>query len=237
MMQSIGALVLLMIGMLVLYLSSRLKFVWLVWVMLVIPHAYIITRTTGYWDGRNLSGFVAEKFSPKRAQSLQFRFDNETILVDKALQGTFFGWGGFGRSRVYDDKGRDISITDGQWIITLGTTGIYGLAAMAAAIQFPVVLFLRRTRPELWNTKEWASPAIMAVFLCLYMIDCLLNAMINPVYMLFMGGLTGIMLKKPELLARTSMNPDKAGSNIQCRNLPGTRFITQPQLPESRFVS
>lgn len=195
MMQSQGAIVLLLIGVFVLYLSNRIKKIILVLILLLPPHLYIATRVTGIWDGRNFSNFVAEKFSAVRAQSLQFRFDNETILIDKALQGTIFGWGGYGRSRVYNEKGKDLSVTDGLWIITLGQNGIYGLLMMVISIQLPVVLFVLRVKPEQWNKKEVAGPAVMAVFLALTMIDNLLNAMINPIYMLFSGGLTGMALK------------------------------------------
>ncbi len=229
MMQSVGSLVLLVIGLLVIYLSSKIKKPVLLIVMVAIPHLYVITRTTGIWDGTNLSGFVAEKFSADRAQSLQFRFDNETILIDKALQGTLFGWGGFGRSRVYDDKGRDISIADGLWIITLGQNGIYGLATLIIAIQVPVILFLMRIKAEYWKNREWAAPGVMAVFLAIYMIDNLLNAMINPIYMLFSGGLIGMMLKnsvpEPSASAITAMQSAEKTHDI---TPPRTRFIPAP---------
>jgi hypothetical protein len=236
MMQSVGAIVLLFIGLLVLFLSTRMKSSVLVMVMLFLPHLYIVTRTTGTWDGRNLSDFVAEKFSAKRAQSLQFRFDNEAILIDKARQGTLFGWGGFGRSRVYDDKGKDISVADGLWIITLGQNGVYGLFAMVIAVQWPVMLFLLRIKAVEWKSREWASPAVMAIFLAIYMIDSLMNAMINPLYMLFAGGLTGMMLKTPEELNLSLRNRGHQTKINPGNELPKTRFLTVPQLSRSRFI-
>jgi hypothetical protein len=233
-MKSVGAIVLLFIGLAVIYLSNRMKNVVLLLIILLVPPLYVYTRTTGIWDGTNLSGYVAEKFSPTRAQSLQFRFDNETILINKALQGTFFGWGGYGRSRVYNEKGKDLSVTDGMWIITLGQNGTFGLMAMIIAIQTPVILFFLRFKPGCWRDKKWAIPAVMAIFLAIYMIDNLLNAMTNPIYMLFNGGLTGLSLAAYQGEYEIS---EENAVQVSTTVIPATRFITDPCMASSRFIN
>jgi len=223
MMQSQGAIVLLIIGLLVLYFSNKLKKITLLVILLIPPYLYIYTRVNGIWDGRNLSDFVAEKFSPTRAQSLQFRFDNETVLIVKAMQGTFFGWGGFGRSRVFNDKGKDLTVADGLWIITLGQNGIYGIMLLVFSIQLPAILFMLRFKPDEWSKKALAGPVVMAVFLALSMIDNLLNAMINPIYTLFSGALTGMALNNS-----LSLNEDSERKELQqvaATTVPATRFI------------
>ena len=154
MMRSMGAISLLIIALLVVYISNKTKTTLLVLILLIVPHIYIFTRTTGIWDGRNLSDAVSQQYSSERSGSLQFRFDNETILVQKALQGSFFGWGGYGRSRVYDEKGKDVSITDGLWIITYGTNGIYGLVVMVLTIQLPLFLFFCELNPSCGKQKH-----------------------------------------------------------------------------------
>ncbi len=223
MMQSQGAIVLLFIGLMVLYFSHKSKKIILLVILLIPPYLYIYTRVNGIWDGRNLSNYVAEKFSPTRAQSLQFRFDNETVLIVKAMQGTVFGWGGFGRSRVFDDKGKDLTVADGLWIITLGQNGIYGLMLLVFSIQLPAILFMLRFKPGEWNHKALAGPAVMAVFLALTMIDNLLNAMINPIYTLFSGALTGMALNNS-----LTLNDDSETKEVQQaarKIIPATRFI------------
>ncbi|MCF8271899.1 hypothetical protein [Chlorobium sp.] len=237
MMQSIGAISLLLIGLATTLLSTRIKSPIPVIILLVIPIMYIYTRTTGIWDGRNLSEFVAEKFSPTRAQSLQFRFDNETILIEKALQGTFFGWGGYGRSRVYNDKGKDISIADGLWIIVLGQNGIYGLMVLTLTIQLPVFIILVRMRPEKWSGDTFAAPIVMAIFLSIYMIDNLLNAMVNPIYMLFCGGITSLLIHEPANIVSIQTKGNGTVPNQIQKKLPTTRFITAPCQQPSRFIN
>ena len=236
MMKSLGATSLLLFGLTVLYLSTKFKSTIPVLIMLMLPYLYILTRTSGAWDGKNITGFIEKKFSATRSQSLQFRFDNEKVLSEKALQGTVFGWGGFGRSRIYDEKGEDISIADGLWIITLGQNGIYGLTIMLIAIQWPILFFVLRVKPELWETKTWAPSAVMAIFLGIFMIDNLLNAMINPIYMLFNGSLIGVVLNSSKILVTTTGSGIFIPETELKQAIHRTRFIPSPRLKPSRFI-
>ncbi len=192
-MKSAGAFILFVVGMSVLYLSNKIKTTLLIWLLIAVPPLYIITRSTGWWDGANLSSMVAEKLSERAGESLQFRFDNEKILIEKALDGSFFGWGGWNRSRVFDETGKDISVTDGLWIITLGTRGIYGLMLLTIILFLPAFLLLWKSNPEQWNSIEWSGSAVVTVLLLLYMIDNLLNGMVNPVFMFFNGAVCGML--------------------------------------------
>jgi hypothetical protein len=232
-MKSTGALVLFVVGLSALYLSNKWKTTLIVWLLLMVPPIYMMARSTGLWSGENLSSLVAEKISEERGQSLQFRFDNEKILVEKALEGTFFGWGGWNRSRVFDDEGKDISITDGLWIITLGTKGIYGLILLIVVIELPVFLLLYRSRPEEWNSKEYGIIAVMAVLLALYMVDNLLNGMVNPIFMLFNGGLCGLLsrdqaVEETEWQADAEIAPYPHTRYLGCSRVDNdkTRFLT-----------
>ena len=236
MLRSVAAISWLIIGLVVLYLSNKTKTAFLLIILILVPYLYIVTRTTGFWDGRNLSDAVSGNFSANRSQSLQFRFDNETILIEKARQGSFFGWGGYGRSRVYDETGKDISITDGLWIITYGTNGLYGLVVMVITIQCPLFLFFLRVKPELWTTKTWGNSAVMAVFLGIFMIDNLLNDMINPVYMLCGGSLIGMLLNSSTVLAVNSEAVPLEADGKQNQTVHGTRFIPSPSMNPSRFI-
>ena len=236
MLRSVAAVSWLIIGLLVLYVSNKIKTAFLLIILMLVPYLYIVTRTTGYWDGRNLSDSVSGNFSANRSQSLQFRFDNETILIQKARQGSFFGWGGYGRSRVYDNEGKDVSTTDGLWIITYGTNGLYGLIVMVMAIQWPLFLFFSRVKPELWKTKIWGSSAVMAAFLGIFMIDNLLNAMINPVYMLCNGSLIGMLLNSSKILTINTETGRLQPETEQIQAINKTRFIPAPSMKPSRFI-
>src|SRR5262249_15877679 len=84
-----------------------------------------------------------------RAASLKVRFDNGKMGVGRGGERIWLGWGRWGRNRIYseEDAGKDMSITDGRWIITLGTFGLFGFFAefgllalsvlrMASALRF-----------------------------------------------------------------------------------------------------
>jgi len=74
---------------------------------------------------------ILADMDPDRAASLATRFHSETMMLENASEKVFFGWGGWGRSRVEN------SVTDGYWIILLGKYGligfisIFGLAAVS----------------------------------------------------------------------------------------------------------
>jgi len=70
------------------------------------------------------------RVSYERAQSLDFRFRNEDVLLERARLRPWLGWGSWGRPRVCDADGRDLAVTDGAWIITLGNRGAVGLLAI-----------------------------------------------------------------------------------------------------------
>lgn len=234
-MQSVAAISYLLIGLVILYFTVKAKQYFLIMILLICPHLYIFARLAGSWDGRNFSDFVAEKFSPTRAQSVQFRFDNETVLMEKAKQGTLFGWGGYGRSRVFTKSGKDLTVTDGLWIIVYGGNGIVGLTFLILTIQVPVILFMFRVKPEQCKTKAMAAPAAMAVFLAFTMIDNLLNAMANPIYMLFCGGISGLLVKSRQqfLISMEETMTDI----IKEIKVNGTRFIAGTGSQESRFIN
>ena len=223
--KSSGALGLMIAGLFILFASVRVKTSLLLIIILLVPPSYIITRSTGIWSGKNLTEFLAEKFSEERAASLQFRFDNETILVEKAMVRPTFGWGGWGRSRVYNEDGEDISITDGLWIIALGNRGLFGLGGLTLALILPIAYMLYLIPIRLWAHPDYALPAAMSLMLGLYMVDNLLNAMVNPVYMLVCGGLNG--------LVQTGLTPVTASGPIRQAPPPGlvhkTRVLTAPR--------
>ena len=167
---------------------------------------------------------------------MQYRFDNENILIQKALQGSFFGWGGFGRSRVYDESGKDISVSDGLWIITFGQYGIYGISMLLIAIQWPIILFLKRIKPERWKNPSWGASAVMAHFLGIFMIDNLLNAMINPIYMLFSGSLISVYLNSSKTVSPAIDRGMLRTEAEHKRTTSQTRYISSPNINPSRFI-
>lgn len=191
--KSSGALALLILGLGVLFAMKFLKNYILITVLCVVPFIYMAARSIGGWEGENLLKLIAETTEKDRALSLQCRFDNENMLLKKAMQKPYFGWGPNGANLVLAPDGAIISIPDGLWVIAIGVNGIIGLLALFAAQILPVMLIKRRFPATGWNDPMLAGVAAFAVVITLHAIDNLMNAMLNPIFILGLGGLTGLV--------------------------------------------
>lgn len=190
--KSAGALLLLAAGLAALTASRWLRTGVPLLCLLLVPPVYAAARMTAVWDPGSTVRLFATVMGEDRAQSFAFRLQNEEILIDRARQRPLVGWGGWGRGRVHDpDTGRDVSITDGLWIITLGQNGIVGFGALFGALLLPAFLLVSRRRPGSWDSSGGAAQSALAVLCVLFAIDSLMNAMPNPVFILTVGGLTG----------------------------------------------
>jgi tetratricopeptide (TPR) repeat protein len=190
--KSTGALLLLLLGLAIYGALKRKGWAWPVWVLLALPLVYEGLRTSKLWSGHQAVEVTQALINAERAESLDFRLRNEDLLVEKALGRPFFGWGGWNRARVFNEQGRDLTTTDGYWIICLGNQGLVGLGMMNATLLLPLFLLIRRIPPRSWPDPRFSAAAVLAVLLGLYMLDNLSNAMLNPIYPLAIGGLTAL---------------------------------------------
>lgn len=212
--KSMGALGLMLMGTGALFCARRFRTALPAMLLVAVPLFYIATRSTGAWDGSHVVDALTA-MQPDRASSLQFRLDNENILLDKARQRLLFGWGGWGRARVYDEFGEDISVTDGLWIIVLGNQGLFGLSALTLVLLLPAMTLLKKIPPGRWGEPAVAPEAALAVLVNLYMIDCLLNAMVNPMFALVAGGLSGHLASSGALEDRPGEDfPDESPAAV-----------------------
>ncbi|MGB8932622.1 MAG: hypothetical protein WCC48_15365 [Anaeromyxobacteraceae bacterium] len=186
--KSLAAVGLLLAGVLLLEASRRLRSSALVFLMLGIAPLYCGARING-WSAGAVVDLAYELVSPERAASLQVRVDNEDVLVEKGMKRPWFGWGRWGGSRVYDEEGKDTSITDGLWVVVLGVNGLVGLANLGATLLLPVVAILLAYRRRLWADARLASGGALAVALALWVVDDVLNAMVTPVFPMVAGAL------------------------------------------------
>ncbi len=186
--KNMGAISLLLFGLAAFFAIKWFRTPVLVYLLILVSPLYMAVRASGRWSATPLVEMVAAVHQ-RRADSLQTRLDNENRLSQKALQRPVFGWGRWGRNRVYNEQGEDISLTDGLWIIALGYTGIVGLAALTSTLLLPPLIFLRRFAVRSWLHPAIAPAGALAVLVALYVIDNLFNAMYNPIYMVAIGGL------------------------------------------------
>ncbi|MEL6475844.1 MAG: hypothetical protein AAFR17_00840 [Pseudomonadota bacterium] len=134
---------------------------------------------------------VARTIDADRADSLKDRFDNEDILLDRAKERPVFGWGGWGRSRVYNERGKNVSVTDGRWIVIFGTYGWVGFIGFFGLLAIPVFSLWRLTRDP--QVAENLSPITsgLSLLLAINMVEFLPNSTLPMMTMLIGGALLG----------------------------------------------
>jgi hypothetical protein len=194
--RSTGAYLLLVFGIGILFLGSWLRTALPLLLLIFTMSMYLYNGVNSAVDVHQITAVATQITGSERAESLKFRLDNEEKLSKKARRQMIFGWGGFGRNRVYEKRwdGQlvDVSVTDSLWIISFGVNGLVGLISNFAALLVPAAsLVILRYPARLWTHPKAAPAAVLAVIVTLYMLDCILNAMINPVFALASGAIAG----------------------------------------------
>ena len=133
----------------------------------------------------------ALSLNAERGASLQFRILNEELLLERAAERPWFGWGLYGRGLLHDPMTGQINvIADGGWIITLGTFGWAGYIAEFGLLALPVVLMAREA---IRQPSAALSPFACAITLILAvnLVDLLPNDTLIPFTWLMAGAVLG----------------------------------------------
>ncbi|WP_024516263.1 hypothetical protein [Bradyrhizobium sp. Tv2a-2] len=135
---------------------------------------------------------LTKQVSEERSRSIEFRFINEDKLLHRASQRPLFGWGRFSRSRVYDEEsGRDLSVTDGRWIITMGQFGLFGFVAEFGLLSLGVFSLFNIWRKAKPGAEAGTYVAALSLLVALNIVDLLPNASVTPLTFLLSGSLLG----------------------------------------------
>lgn len=138
----------------------------------------------------NLMVETAALVNQERADSLGVRFDQEQQLLERASSRFLFGWGRYGRSRVYDDSGKDVSFTDGQWILTLGQFGLIGFLAEFGLLTLPIFRAASAHRLVV-GTRNRIFLSVVALIVAFSLVEQIPNASISSWTWLLAGALLG----------------------------------------------
>ena len=169
----------------VLFFSIRWQFVFAAAIAGAV-FAYPVLRSSGFSP---LSPVVSAvySFNPSRAGSLDYRLQSEDTLVAHANRKPVFGWGGWGRSEVFNAQGRLVSVRDGAWIIKLGQYGWAGLISLLGLLVAPIVLLAAQSR----TVQMTAATSGLCVVLAANLIDIVPNSGLTPLTWMMAGALLG----------------------------------------------
>jgi hypothetical protein len=156
----------------------------------------------------------ASVFGSERAESLQFRFDNEDKLLSKASERPWYGWGQSGRNLTYDAVGNVAAVTDGAWIIVLGAQGIVGFIAEFGLLVIPIFLAALRLK-RIPDKQDRSLLATLALIVSITALDLIPNGLFSNYPYFLSGALLTLSqtLKNPnahQLVAATATAPPAA---------------------------
>ncbi|MEO0586681.1 MAG: hypothetical protein AAF078_03490 [Planctomycetota bacterium] len=165
------------------------RMIWPALAASAIPPVYVFIRTALNYHGEHLvwlAGFINED----RAASLRTRFESE-MLVWRLLGGDWiFGAGRFKFVGEVVD-GHKV-IPDSFWSIALGSYGIVGLSAFMLAMTLPILVPLAEWPKRVLLSPGYAAVLTMILLVVTFLLDMLLNAMYNPIFLMGLGGLAGL---------------------------------------------
>lgn len=187
--KSAGALIYaLIVGFFVRWMNPRAQ-LRLAVVLACIGLLYPLLRMTDVFPDQFLVE-TAASFDQQRADSLKIRFDQERQLMDRASERLSFGWGRYGRSRVYEESGKDSTLADGAWMQTLGQFGVVGFLAQFGLLTWPVFRAssaLRFVRTE----RDRVFLSVIALIVALGVVEQLPNSSISSWTWFLAGALLG----------------------------------------------
>ena len=190
--KSSGPLAYALFAWLVLKLKPRKQF-WLVAFLASLVLSYPVTRMTDFFPTKLILETAETIFGKDRMESQQFRFDNEDMLLTKGSEKFFFGWGGFGRDRVYAaEDGRDMTVQDGWWIMIFGQQGFVGFICIFAVLLLPLFRLKKKTRKFARFDKHLIAGVALIAGLCA--VNTLPNMSFPNIHMIFVAGLS-VLLK------------------------------------------
>jgi hypothetical protein len=164
-------------------------------IALIMVTIYPVIRDNDIFDADRI-GPLVEQYNPERAQSLTFRLTNEEMLLEKAYERSIFGWGSWGRNRIYDSyTGKDISITDGEWIIIFSALGWLGYLTKFLLISWPAICLRSRYKNALPNKAISQYTATLLMILTINTLDSVPNSSINAITYLVAGAILGRSLE------------------------------------------
>ncbi len=192
--KSAGAYFLAILGFAILFWVHRLRKPWPLMLIPALVVFYIVGRSTEYYTGRGIARIARDYLGEAREGSITTRLDNEDRLIAKAKQQWLFGWGGWGRNRIANEVGKDITITDGLWIIIFGINGVVGLASCYTMLLAGpcAVALLSSNHWRSLSPIDGAHLAGLSTICSLSAVDSLPNAVVLPIFTVSLGGLVAI---------------------------------------------
>ncbi len=204
-----SAFIYVIMGILFIYMLSPSKQIKWAFLLSALVMLYPVSKMMGIFPDKAIISTIAE-YNTERAQSMETRYVNEEVLLTRALKKPFFGWGGWGRNRLFDYSGKDIVITDGKWIIEFGIYGAFGFIFYYLILLVPLYYAVKNVK-HIDAPKDQIYFALLALILAVCIIDSVPNNNMSPMHLLLAGALMGqaeFLKKQRGLMLNERLYPD-----------------------------
>lgn len=231
--KSAGAVILMAAGFIVIWSCNRNGSTTLMKVALALPIAYIAFRISDVLPISTIAETLSRYFDAERVESALMRLTEEDLFGARAMQQPVFGWGGYRRGWPVDTvTGLPlVAMVDSLWIILFSTYGFTGLVSAFLSLGAGPWKVIRshigkRADGRPGCEEEPVDGIILSLVVTVYMLDCLLNAMHNPVYILCSGALVShALLPRPvlALASETTVPVPVPGASLAGQAATGSR--------------
>ena len=189
-MKSTGALIFGIASLSVLAFTSARTQLRVALIFVAIIMAYPLSKVEGVFPAAAILSTAKSLTGEQRGESLGDRFRNDAMLVDRAKERMYFGWGGYKRSEVFNRWGQKETVPDATWVILMGHMGLVGLLPFFTIMCWPIIALWRTFRRIPTNQERLIASGV-AMMIITYGFDLLLNSMQNGLPMLLPGALMG----------------------------------------------
>jgi O-Antigen ligase len=192
--QSVGAVFLLVAGLVALEIVRRADRTWPLLVPAVVLLALIAARAANLFDAKalamrtGLGRRLVEASVKLDRQSFGWRLRVEERAARIALERPVFGWGRWDWWRAGIEGERPWGLVS----LVLGMYGVVGWLLLLGCFLAPIAAFLNVGPPRFWMTPTRAAAAAMAGSLAIVGLDAILNPAVFLPFVAAAGGLVGL---------------------------------------------
>jgi O-antigen ligase len=128
----------------------------------------------------------------ERGGSIGYRFMMEDDAMDHTKERLLFGWGTYGRNRVYAENGHMQSIFDAYYIIIASQRGLVGLISLFGLLALPPGKLVWRWR-KIRSPENRILAAGVGFIIVVRLLDMVQNGFYTSLPMLLAGALMGAL--------------------------------------------
>jgi hypothetical protein len=165
--------------------------------LVLLTPLYIGLRMTNQVSSNTVIANLEGHLHPDRIESLGIRLHQENLFVEKTLQRPWLGWAGWGRGWPIDpERGTQIGMIDSMWLIAFNGNGLIGISSFWLAMILVPLLSLRLIKGDYQDEECRQNVLVLSMVIIFFSYDCLMNGMVNSVYIITIGAIHNNILPK-----------------------------------------